>query len=61
MCECPRCGAETYEKLKTHDYCSSCNYSPIGDGRESIIPDWALRAIGMPEWTNWEVACEATY
>ena len=28
MNNCPRCGSNTFEKLKTHDYCPECNWAP---------------------------------
>ncbi len=43
---CPRCNDRSYEVLKTHAYCVSCNYSPdLTDQRLSSddlpIPAWA--------------------
>lgn len=43
---CPRCNERSYEVLRTHAYCVSCNYSPdLTDQRLSSddlpIPAWA--------------------
>lgn len=27
MCECPRCGERSFEKLKTYSHCSNCLYA----------------------------------
>ncbi len=43
---CPRCHDRSYEKLRTHSYCASCNYSEVGPSDElCAIPNWALEAL----------------
>lgn len=48
---CPRCTERTYEKLSTHSYCVSCNYTPDflnfrkSSGDELPIPPWAEEAL----------------
>lgn len=27
LCECPRCGERSFEKLKTYSHCSNCLYA----------------------------------
>ena len=29
--ECPRCGWESLEKLRTYSYCINCNYNTVED------------------------------
>lgn len=43
---CPRCNDRSYEVLRTHAYCVSCNYSPDLSDRpmssdDLPIPAWA--------------------
>ena len=53
--KCPRCNEKTYEKLSTHSYCVSCNYSPdLVNYRKSSaddlpIPPWATAAVKQME------------
>ncbi len=48
---CPRCNERTYEKLSTHAYCVSCNYTPDllnyrkSSGDDLPIPPWAEEAL----------------
>lgn len=47
---CPRCNERSYEVLKTHAYCVSCDYSPdLTDQPLSSddlpIPAWAEKAV----------------
>ncbi len=48
--ECPRCGNERYEMLRSHSYCSECNYSPVYESNDASIPDWALDFVNKDEW-----------
>ncbi len=49
--QCPRCGEHTYEKLKTHNHCVGCNYSPDEElEAKPLIPSWAK--IKDPETKN---------
>lgn len=47
---CPRCNDQSYEILKTHAFCVSCNYSPdllVHTKKLSAdlpIPSWATKA-----------------
>ena len=52
--KCPRCEDFTYEKLKTHDYCLSCNYSTELDlsPRPDNVPQWALDSM-KSAWVNY--------
>lgn len=48
--KCPRCQTMRYEKLKTHSYCSECNYTPDLTARQLAdddlpIPQWAIDAV----------------
>ena len=45
--ECPRCGANSYEKLSSHNYCVECNFSPDEAKRDEdfAIPEWALNFL----------------
>ncbi|GEM_PF-1299722 len=57
MClyQCPRCGMGSYERLKTHSYCSECLYSPTYDFESEVgaddflIPGWAIEALMRTE------------
>lgn len=44
---CPRCQMQSYEVLRTHAYCCSCNYSPdcVDYMQDLAIPDWVYRKI----------------
>lgn len=54
---CPRCAGRSYEVLKTHAYCSSCNYSPTLDERNQLsVPQWALDALRR----DWKPETEKT-
>lgn len=56
MCNCPRCGERTYEKLATHSHCTGCLYSPdLDENYEPAIPKWAMKF--MPKES--EVSLEA--
>ena len=45
--KCPRCREETLESLKTHDYCSSCNFSSeLASESDMMIPLWAMKYLG---------------
>lgn len=51
---CPRCYDRSYEVLKTHAYCVSCNYSPdLTDQALSSdnlpIPAWAEKLAAKPD------------
>lgn len=47
---CPRCGDESYEKLKSHDHCFGCNYSSEFDRVADLpIPPWAQKAVDDPK------------
>jgi len=48
--QCPRCGFNSYEQLKTHSYCYECNYCPDLDctrevQKENQVPQWAINFI----------------
>jgi len=42
---CPRCAERGYDRLRTHAYCVSCNYSPDFE-EELSVPPWVLKYIG---------------
>jgi hypothetical protein len=42
---CPRCAERGYDRLRTHAYCVSCNYSPDFEA-ELSVPPWVLKYIG---------------
>lgn len=47
---CPCCNDRSYEVLKTHAYCASCNYSPDLTGHsmssdDLSIPAWAEKIV----------------
>ncbi|MGK5083093.1 hypothetical protein WDW37_07280 [Bdellovibrionota bacterium FG-1] len=47
---CPRCGDQGYERLSSHDYCVSCDYSPDFDMTVDLpIPFWAQKAVDDPK------------
>lgn len=39
---CPRCNLEAYEVLKSHSFCSGCDFSPefLSEYAELTIPKW---------------------
>lgn len=42
---CPRCGDQSYEKLRSHDHCFNCNYSSEFESEfDPPIPSWAKNA-----------------
>lgn len=47
MQTCPRCSYRSYEVLRNHSYCCSCNYSPdfVDYTQELSIPDWVYKKI----------------
>jgi uncharacterized OB-fold protein len=53
LSECPRCGYESYEHLRSHSYCQECNYCPDLDWtrqpeQELSISSWAVDAFKAP-------------
>ena len=43
---CPRCGSLSFEKLRSHVYCISCNYSPdLDDHQEKSVPLWVFDKV----------------
>lgn len=44
---CRRCGAESFEKLRTHAYCMQCNYSPDLDEPydEEPVMKWVEKMV----------------
>lgn len=45
---CPRCGSESFKKLKT--YCLECNYSARDlEPPDMIIPQWVINALSLSE------------
>lgn len=45
---CPRCGIGGFERLKTHGYCVSCNFSDVDDYPSVnlvAIPKWAIEIL----------------
>lgn len=46
---CPRCGTQSFERLRSHDHCVECNYSPDFSpyqekDRAAPIPRWVFKA-----------------
>lgn len=59
---CPRCGEQGYEKLRTHSHCVSCNYFDVREAYsykdqalkcDKILSD--LEAISKPSNTYREI------
>lgn len=48
---CNRCGWNGLEKLKTHMFCTNCNYSDELSAGEThdAIPEWAVKALKPSE------------
>ena len=44
---CPRCQAETYERLGTHAHCTECNFSPdfLDWSADLAIPPWVFKFL----------------
>lgn len=44
---CPRCGEESFEKLRTHSHCLQCNFSPDLDDpyEKEPVMNWVVKAV----------------
>jgi hypothetical protein len=52
---CPRCNDRSYEVLKTHAYCVSCNYSP-----DLMAKPMSSDDLAIPPWAEKFAAKSAT-